>query len=302
MAGIRLYWAHFGTFDSFEIMRSSAPMSDNALPSPIATGLVKMTYLDTTVVPNDTYYYRVAVINDGVRAVSQDIVAIATESDKYTDNVVVLLYLKQTFFDEKTKTNFAKFGTAGDMTFVESPFEWSLALDGSKWLTQTSAGTPLSNKSFTIDFFAKQSASNTAGGIILSAGSGSDERLSWWVSVRPNSLGWAQYLDGSGGSGVSARKAFIGGPLVQEQYIHYAITRTAEGSMSFFANGRYLGTSQVAASFNTANPLITIGRLEYPAYNSAFRGEIGPVRVTEGVIRYEDEDFIPPTEFAGVQS
>ena len=302
MAGIRLYWAHFGTFDSFEIIRSSAPMSDNALPSPIATGLVKMTYLDTTVVPNATYYYRVAVINDGVRAVSQDIVAIATENDRYADNVVVLLYLKQTFFDEKTKTNFKKFGTAGDMTFVESPFEWSLALDGSKWLTQTSAGTPLSAKSFTIDFFAKQSASNTAGGVILSAGSGGDGRLSWWLSVQSNSLVWAQSSDGSGGNQAVASKAFIGNPLVQEQYIHYAITRTAAGSMSFFANGRYLGTSQVAANFSTANPLITIGRLEYPAYNYAFNGEIGPVRVTEGVIRYEDEDFIPPTEFAGVQS
>ena len=151
-------------------------------------------------------------------------------------------------------------------------------------------------------FFAKQSASNTDAGVILSAGSGADGRLSWLVSVKPNSLNWTQSSDGSGGSTDGAGFAFIGNPLVQEQYIHYAITRTAAGSMSFFANGRYLGTSQVAANFSTANPLITIGRLEYPQYNYAFKGAIGPVRVTEGVIRYENEDFIPPTEFAGVQS
>lgn len=73
MAGIRLEWAQFGDFDSFDVLRSDALMDINALPSPIATNLPTMYYVDTTVIEGATYYYRVVAWRDGVSKVSGEV-------------------------------------------------------------------------------------------------------------------------------------------------------------------------------------------------------------------------------------
>lgn len=89
MAGIRLEWAQFGDFDSFDLLRSSNPMDINALPSPIATGLPTMFYVDTSVVEGATYYYRVVAWRDGVSKVSGEIKTTAT-SAAYLFNLAVI--------------------------------------------------------------------------------------------------------------------------------------------------------------------------------------------------------------------
>ena len=74
MAGIRLEFAQFGDFDSFDIHRSLTPMTDvNNLPPPIVTDLLTMFYVDTMVVEGATYYYRVVAWRDGDKAVSDEI-------------------------------------------------------------------------------------------------------------------------------------------------------------------------------------------------------------------------------------
>ncbi|MCH7331827.1 hypothetical protein [Acinetobacter modestus] len=83
MPGIRLEFAQFGDFDSFDVIRSTSSMSsiaDNDLPSPIVTGLNTMYYVDTDIVKNQKYYYRVVVWRDGIKSVSEQITAWATES------------------------------------------------------------------------------------------------------------------------------------------------------------------------------------------------------------------------------
>ena len=82
MAGIRLEWAQFGDFDSFDVIRSDAPMDINALPSPIATNLSTMYYVDATVVEGADYYYRVVAWRDGVSKVSSEI-SIKAASNAY---------------------------------------------------------------------------------------------------------------------------------------------------------------------------------------------------------------------------
>jgi len=52
MPGIVLECSQHGDFDSFDVIRSLTSMvglADSALPSPIATGLLTMYYVDTTV-------------------------------------------------------------------------------------------------------------------------------------------------------------------------------------------------------------------------------------------------------------
>ena len=84
MAGIRLEWAQFGDFDSFDVIRSNTSMigvADAALPSPIATNLKTMYYVDTTVVEGGTYYYKFRVWRDGIALVSDEVVIVAQEHD-----------------------------------------------------------------------------------------------------------------------------------------------------------------------------------------------------------------------------
>ncbi|MCH7386633.1 hypothetical protein MMO39_04865 [Acinetobacter modestus] len=85
MPGIRLEFAQFGDFDSFDVIRSTTSMDDiENLPAALVTGLSTMYYVDADIVKNQKYYYRVAVWRDGVRSVSEQITAWATE------NVIVI--------------------------------------------------------------------------------------------------------------------------------------------------------------------------------------------------------------------
>ena len=81
MAGIRLEWAQFGDFDSFDVIRSTTSMAgiaDVDLPTPITTGLKTMYYVDTTVTVGNTYYYKIRAWRDDMSVVSIELKAIAT--------------------------------------------------------------------------------------------------------------------------------------------------------------------------------------------------------------------------------
>ena len=80
MAGIRLEWAQFGHFDSFDVIRSDTSMAsipDTNLPSPIATNLKTMYFVDTTVVQGAVYFYKIKAWRDSVSVVSDEINVIA---------------------------------------------------------------------------------------------------------------------------------------------------------------------------------------------------------------------------------
>lgn len=78
MAGIRIEFAQFGDFDSFSVYRSSMPMNVEALPNPLKSDLKTMYFLDTSVVLEQLYYYRVAAFRDGEIQVSDEFKCKAT--------------------------------------------------------------------------------------------------------------------------------------------------------------------------------------------------------------------------------
>lgn len=89
MAGIRIEFAQFGDFDTFDILRSDTPMDIGSLPSPLVTGLTTMYYVDTSVVDGATYYYRARVWRDGVGSVSSELMSIAaTYADNFDSNTL----------------------------------------------------------------------------------------------------------------------------------------------------------------------------------------------------------------------
>ncbi len=76
MAGIRLEFAQFGNFDTFDIIRSTTSMAsvaDADLPSPIATGITKMYYVDTSIAAGINYYYKIRVNRSSDSFVSNEI-------------------------------------------------------------------------------------------------------------------------------------------------------------------------------------------------------------------------------------
>ena len=99
MAGIKLEWAQFGHFESFDVLRSENPMSINALPSPIVTSLPTMYHVDTSVVEGETYYYRVRAWRDGVGKLSDELIVVALEGDPHWENVVSLLSFENGLLD-----------------------------------------------------------------------------------------------------------------------------------------------------------------------------------------------------------
>lgn len=95
MAGIRLEWAQFGDFDSFDVIRSTTSMmgiADEDLPSPIATNLNTMYFADTVSLTEDeTYYYKIRAWRDDVSVLSDELKTIANP-------VLSILLVKNGYF------------------------------------------------------------------------------------------------------------------------------------------------------------------------------------------------------------
>ena len=81
MSKITLNWQHDGVVpDSFSVYRATATMDPNNLPAALVSGLAGslLTYDDTTVIPDATYYYRVSAIKGTTEKVSDELMQIAS--------------------------------------------------------------------------------------------------------------------------------------------------------------------------------------------------------------------------------
>ena len=77
MSLLKVEWSFHGDFDSFDVIRSNAPMDINNLPSPIVTGLSRMVYNDISIINMSTYYYRIRAWYNGKSQISDEIEVLA---------------------------------------------------------------------------------------------------------------------------------------------------------------------------------------------------------------------------------
>ena len=282
MAVIRLEWAQFGDFDSFDVIRSDAPMDINALPSPIATNLPTMYHVDTTVVEGATYYYRVVAWRDAVSKVSGEIELKALSGDVHWDNVVVLLHFDGDFTDEAgmswtasggatTTSEGAKFGMSGNFPGGNSAYVIS------------SSPLNFGAEDFTVEYFLQPRTAHQ--GTIITNRDGGE--IGWLSRVEANgSIGFLN-IGSTQTSVVSPPGAVV--PLV---WTHVAFAK--EGSTGrLFING-VLAASGTFKAATASSRGVSIGSTRYDgaAYRS-FNGLLDELRITKGVARYT-EDFPPP--------
>ncbi len=283
MAGIRLEWAQFGDFDSFDVLRADEPMDVGVLPSPIATGLSTMYYVDTAI-PNNApaYYYRIIAHRNGIAAVSAELRV--ELHDVHWDNVVALLHFDDAAIDEKGNI----WNVTNNPTYTEINGFKSVLLNGINqqlYSTIDLSGTD----DITIEIIATlidgghganwartihPGQGNQKGSFTMVCGFGSDNPASIGTSV------WEG--DGYG------EKAVWSNPVSNNNAHHIAAVRTGS-DWKVFIDGIYVWG--VTTTQELTRTLFGIGGNN--GNGEYFKGYIHTMRITKGVARYT-EDFSPP--------
>ena len=282
MAGISLEWAQFGDFDSFDVLRSNSPMNVNSLPSPIATNLPTMYYVDTTVVEGATYYYRVVAWRDAVSKVSGEIEFKAAAGDPYWDKVVALLHFDGDLNDDIG----GAWGSSGTPSITDTNhlFDKNMLFPGgggAHYITKTFADA-LGTDDFTIEMFIRRDAYSDYRCLFDSRSSANSDGLAIYTS---------SILTGNVPVIWASAQVLMGvSEIPHSEWVHIAVCRRS-GTLYYFTGGML----QNSANFtnNLTNKSVRLGATREGS--QSYGGYIDELRITKGVARYT-VDFDPPTE------
>lgn len=288
MAGIRLEWAQFGDFDSFDVIRSDAPMDINALPSPIATNLPTMYHVDTTVVDGATYYYRVVAWRDGVSKMSGEIQVKALGADEFIDNVVSLLNFESDLTDFK--------GNAWAQT-TPSIVNKGVLVNSLGSAVKTSHSLLSDTDKFTIEAYITFNTFPSTGGFL--------QRSVFYGKTLDQGRGeFGVFFESDGkvvldlrGITASFYTSTNAKEIAAGQRVHIAHTFNGSKHRVFVDGVKFIEVN-FTKGFNSnasAQPF-QLGCLyvpSYPQYASWANGVFNAFRVTKGVARYA-ENFTPP--------
>ena len=279
MAGIRLEWAQFGDFDSFDELRSDAPMGINALPSPIATNLPTMYHVDTTVVEGATYYYRVVAWRDGVSKLSGEIQVKASDGDEHWDKVVALLHFDGDLTDEAGDA-WASIGSPS-ITDTNHLFDKNILFSGggAQHITKTFADA-LGTDDFTIEMFIRRAAHSNYRCIFDSRSSAISDGIAIYTSSS---------LTGNVPVIWTSTQVLMGvSEIPHSEWVHIAVCRKSK-TLYYFTGG----ILQNSANFTNdlTNKLVRLGATREGI--QSYGGHIDELRITKGVARYT-ANFTPP--------
>ena len=296
MAGIRLEWAQFGDFDSFDVIRSNTSMigvADAALPSPIATNLKTMYYVDTAIVEGATYYYKIRAYRSGFSTVSDEVKALAALGDEYWSNVAILMLA------DTSASNLA---------------DSAITINQSGTVTLNQAVTP----KFCENVFDLTNDFNNLNATIPQLGT-QPFTYETWIDSRSPVNSWARFIEigienwGDGAFYVcnvqknypakpSMSWAMSGGQQLRDDYFikdefnHLCLMRTENGWF-LFLNGvlQHRNTTTDAKNYNVVDQRFRLGSSAYSG-NRALSAYMDSLRLTIGIARYNETGFVPPVE------
>ena len=289
MAGIRLEWAQFGDFDSFDVIRSLTSMvgvADEDLPRPIVTGLTTMYYADTTVVHGNVYYYKIRAWRDSVEVVSEQLITQA--GDPHFANVVSLLHFNDNITDEKGKT-WVRYGSSA--TYTTGAVAGNKAIVNTNGCTQTNHHSDFNFGSgdFTIECFIKfnrVSYSNEWMGVFGKQYDNPDRAFA--IHSNPSSSSIHISVNMSDNSNVMVTTS----DLTVGQWHHIAICRDGT-TLRYFVDGTVVHSATVGSlAVRDNSKKLTVGSIYESGYYP-FGGAIDEFRITKGVARYT-ANFTPP--------
>ena len=289
MAGITLEFSQHGDFDSFDVIRSPTSMlglASNELPSPIATGLLTMHYIDTAITEGATYYYKCRVWRGNEFLLSDEIsIKAASTNDEYA-NLVQLYMPLQSDFSQVVGSK-ALIATGNNNSFqsngglVGNGF---YRAGGASYIDFDMTGFFSGKTPFCIEFYARSNGSGTDGVASLAATKGVDYSLatltseSWFISRNNND--WAHL--------------FLNTGAIRNTWNHHALSYDGE-NLRRFLNGNLVGVTPETIGFTQSRNLGILGKksndLNHPAAN-----DFQHLRLTKGVPRYIDS-FVPPAVF-----
>ncbi|MGX5699586.1 LamG-like jellyroll fold domain-containing protein [Acinetobacter kookii] len=309
MAGIRLEFAQFGHFDSFDIIRSMTSMvgvADVDLPAPIATGVKTMYYVDNMVTKGVIYYYKVRVWRDTTSFLSSEV--IVQSGDAFIDSVELLIFADAATFPSSIFTDSSPKARAvngnGGIQIVNTQqkflddgwihFNNTSYYDSSNKFLTAVLQSALFTEDFTFESFVKPDyAKATVYGRFFAIGTHSTNgMISLSKSGNPWVLNIDTFINGSWQGSVAAASP----PTLPDGQINHICLMRKSGIFYAFAGGVVAATKSDATNFSLSQTNVFVGT--HPFNNGAafesFGGFMSSIRLSR-YARYNVSGFTPPT-------
>lgn len=290
-SGIRLEFAQFGHFTSFDVIRSMVSMAsvaDVGLPAPIATGLKTMYYVDSDVVEGLTYYYKVRVWRGSTSFISAEVEVVATEGAPIIDEFVVAF----NEFDTGIAANDDPTGT------VWNDYSDYWEVEGGKgFLRLPQVGVafvnlpPIGTQDYTMEFFIRldDKKYNHSEGYLFSTNYVT--ATSWAALAMRNTGSLVIYINGSTVGG-NALPAAIVQKYTAGEWVHIAFVR-GRLKTTFYVEGFAVGSRTERPNIPALKWCFGGADPDIAGPEDWFKGSIDSVRASVGIARYT-EAFTPP--------
>ncbi|WP_269915575.1 LamG-like jellyroll fold domain-containing protein [Acinetobacter sp. HY1485] len=292
MSNITLTWDSDGSSESFSVYRAEQTIDTSNLPTPIATGITDKTYIDSDIIEDKTYFYRVASNKGNQQKISDEISIIATNHDQYFQFVDFLLFADgdmgtATFVDASQKKRTVK---ASNVVLTKPKFSQYIKAKSAQLSANIST---LGISDFTLEIWVCPSSSSSSWARVFQIGSEGAGYLSLFRNSNTTPMQFILHARDSSGSSVSlinADKAIN----TETAYSHICLMRK-DGVFYLFIDGILSGSnSQNTALRISLNTLYLLNNNQSAYLNALFDS----FRLTT-VARYDPTGFQVPAKAFG---
>lgn len=279
--------------DGFRIYRSDTPMDPEALPTPLDEVAIDVReYVDSTVVADQTYYYRVSVFAGTTENVSAELEHLAADTgDDLWSSVVALINFENGVTDEKG------FNWSNSNTVVDTVSKFGThSLDcgaGATTVSNSVLGL-VSSDPITFEFWMNVT-SDVSDGVVFQLGSNNNASTGRIIGMRVSAGGALVVYFGTSAS--TAGSATIP-DFAHDTWYHIVVqvgpSVSGNRSCKIFIDG-VLSSSDSSTPLTglSSSNILSLGQGYWTAVKR-FNGYLDEFRVTKAE-RYT-ADFTPPTE------